>query len=598
MNEVQNRLNQLRQLMKDNNVDIYIVTSSDSHQTEYVSSYFKCREYISGFTGSAGTVVILQDSAYLWCDGRYFTQAELQLKDSGIELCRMSESGVPTITEFLIDKCPNKGVIGFDGRTVTVEDGIEYAQALQHLGITINYDLDLVGSIWHDRGTLSLEPAYLLDIKYAGESFASKLARVRTYMKQVNATQHILASLDDIAWLFNIRGNDIQYSQLVFAYAIIGIDSLSLFMDEDKLNDSIRDTLTKENCKIFAYHDVYQHVSSMASCESVLLDPSKVNFAMYNSLVDGITKIELANPTILFKAIKNDIEIANIRNSHLKDGIAFTKFMHWVKTSIHEQEITELSASEKLYEFRCQQEGFLGASFAPIVAYRANAAMMHYEATESSFARLEASDMLLVDTGGHYYDGTTDITRTLALGELNKDLKQQYTAVLRGMINLSMAKFLYGVKGYNLDILARQPIWQLDLDYKCGTGHGVGFLLNIHEGPAGFRWNIVPSKNETATLEAGMLLTNEPGIYIEGSHGIRIENELIIQNETKNEYGQFMSFETVTLAPIDLDAIDASLMTKAEIDFLNRYHQTVYDKLSVWMDETQKAWLKEYTRNI
>lgn len=598
MNIHKNRLYLLRKLMKENGVDIYIIPSSDSHQTEYVSSYFKCRQYISGFTGSAGTLVVLQDDAYLWTDGRYFVQAQMQLEGSGIELCRMGEKDVPTIAELLVDRCPSRGVVGFDGRVVSVEDGSNYYQSIQAKKGIINFRLDLVGDIWKERESLSLTPAYLLDIKYAGESYTSKLERVRTYMKQVNATYHILATLDDIAWLFNIRGNDIQYSQLVFAYAIISHENVSLFIDDAKLNDTIKQALSSDGTAFFDYKDILLHISNISENESVLLDPNRLNYAMYMSLKKEVTKIELENPTILFKAIKNETELANIRVSHRKDGVAFTKFMHWIKTRIHTETISELSASDKLYEFRCQQVGFLGASFAPIVAYRSNAAMMHYEATQGSYAILEPSDMLLVDTGGHYYDGTTDITRTLALGPLSEDYKKQYTAVLRGMINLSMAKFLYGAKGHTLDVLARQPIWQLDLDYKCGTGHGVGFLLNIHEGPAGFRWYIVPSKHETASLEAGMLLTNEPGIYIEGSHGIRIENELIVQNEIKNEYGQFMSFETVTFAPIDLDAIDPNQMNQAERNFLNRYHEMVYNTLSEYMNETEKAWLKTYTRNI
>lgn len=591
-------LSKLRDLMADRNIDAYIIPSADNHQSEYVGDYFKARAFISGFTGSAGTVVVTKDEAGLWTDGRYFIQADNQLKGSTIELYRMGEPGVPTIEEFLASKIPENGVLGFDGRVIAVQEGQSFENVLAHKNITIAYSEDLVDFIWNDRPLLSEKPAFLLDTKFAGESFSSKLKRVRESMIKEGANTHIITSLDDICWLTNIRGEDVAYSPLVLAYAVVTLESVHLFIDENKLTSEIKAEFVKENVQIHNYNHIYEFVKGFNDADTILIDPRKINYAIYNNIPAESRKVENANPTILFKAIKNEVELRNIRESHIKDGIAFTKFMYWLKQSIGKIEISEISASDKLESFRSEQEGYIGASFAPISAYKDHAAMMHYSATKDIEYKLQPEHLYLTDTGGNYLEGTTDITRTLALGPINDELKTHFTAVARGMINLSMAKFLYGCKGYNLDILARNPIWQLGIDYKCGTGHGVGYLLNIHEGPAGFRWQVVPSKNETSNLEAGMVLTNEPGIYIEGSHGIRIENELEIKYSDKNEHGQFMNFEPVTVAPIDLDAIDPEQMTKAERDYLNKYHKFVYEKVSPALSDEEKEWLKTYTREI
>ena len=417
-------------------------------------------------------------------------------------------------------------------------------------------------------------------------------------MKIKSATTHIITTLDDIAWLFNIRGRDVKYTPVVLSYSLITVDKVYLFIDDNKLNDEIINELNKENVIIKPYNDIYEFVKTIDEKENVLLDDEKVNYSIYNNLPNEVKKINGLNPTMNFKAVKNSIELENIRNSHLKDGIAFTKFMYWLKNSVGKLEISEISAAEKLESLRREQDGFIEPSFATIAGYKEHAAMMHYSATPETDYKLEPSDLFLIDSGGQYFDGTTDITRTIALGEISDELKKHFTAVVRGMINLSMAKFLYGVKGYNLDILARRPMWNLGIDYKCGTGHGVGFLGTIHESPNGFRWRIVPQRLETATLEEGMVTTNEPGIYIEGSHGIRIENELITKKAEKNEYGQFMEFEVVTFAPIDIDAIDVNELNIEERDYLNNYHKLVYDKVSPFLTKEECDWLKEYTREI
>ncbi|MBC6002905.1 aminopeptidase P family protein [Paeniclostridium sp. NSJ-45] len=591
-------LEKLRNCMKEYGIDAYIIPSSDSHQSEYVGEYFKSRAYISGFTGSAGTLLVTMEEAGLWTDGRYFIQAENQLKNTGIKLFKMGEEGVPTTKEYLCDKMANNSTLGFDGRLISANEGKALQEALKDKNINIKYEYDLVDKVWEYRPLLSTEKAFLLDEKYAGETFSSKLIRLRNEMKIKGATTHIITTLDDIAWLFNIRGRDVKYTPVVLSYSLITMDKVYLFIDDNKLNDEIISELNKENVIIKPYNDIYEFVKTIDEKENVLLDDEKVNYSIYNNLPNEVKKINGLNPTMNFKAVKNSIELENIRNSHLKDGIAFTKFMYWLKNSVGKVEISEISAAEKLESLRREQDGFIEPSFATIAGYKEHAAMMHYSATPETDYKLEPSDLFLIDSGGQYFDGTTDITRTIALGEISDELKKHFTAVVRGMINLSMAKFLYGVKGYNLDILARRPMWNLGIDYKCGTGHGVGFLGTIHESPNGFRWRIVPQRLETATLEEGMVTTNEPGIYIEGSHGIRIENELITKKAEKNEYGQFMEFEVVTFAPIDIDAIDVNELNREERDYLNNYHKLVYDKVSPFLTKEECDWLKEYTREI
>ena len=595
---IKQRIENIRDLMKEKNIYAYIVPSSDYHQSEYVGDYFKSREFMSGFTGSAGTLIISMDEAGLWTDGRYFIQAENELKDSGIKLFKMGEEGVPTIEEYLLEKLPKNSTLGFDGRVMSVKEGQSLANKLAFKGINIEYKYDLVNDIWEDRCSLPTEKAFLLGTEYSGESFSDKLSRIRAVMKEKKATTHILASLDDIAWLFNIRGRDVKSNPVVLSYAVISIDSVYLFIDKNKIGEDIRAELSKENVQIKGYEEVYEFIKNIDENEVVLIDTSKVNYAIYNNIPSNVQKIEERNPSILFKSIKNEIELKNIRNSHIKDGVAFTKFMYWLKNNIGKIEITEISATQKLEEFRREQDKFIEPSFSTIAAYKDHAAMMHYSATEESNYKLEPRDLFLVDSGGQYFDGTTDITRTIALGPIPENVRKDFTNVVRGMIRLSKAKFLYGCRGYNLDILARGPLWEEGVDYKCGTGHGIGFVLNVHEGPNGFRWKVREDIDDSCILEEGMVTTNEPGVYVENSHGIRIENEIVVRKAEKNEYGQFMDFEVITFAPIDLDAIDESLILKDEKIYLNNYHKQVYDKISPYLNEEEKQWLKTYTREI
>ena len=595
---VKQRLEALRQLMQERNIDIYIVPTSDFHESEYVGDYFKARMFLTGFTGSAGTAVVTKTEAGLWTDGRYFIQAANQLEGSTIELYKMGEENVPTVSEFIKEKLQEGGCVGFDGRVINTTLGENFLSIVKEKNGCLKVDEDLVGMIWKDRPALSKQPAYALDIKYSGKSSAEKLLDVRSQMEQEGVDYHILTSLDDIAWLFNIRGNDAKHFPIVLSFVVIGKQDAHFFVQEGVLNEAICLEMKKNKVQIHKYEEIYEFVGHIEENAKVLLAKGKVNFRIVSNLPKTVTIIDKLNPTTPMKAIKNSVELDNIRKAHIKDGVAFTKFMYWLKTNIGKIPMTEITASDYLEKRREEQAGFIDLSFDTICAYEANGAMMHYSATEESCAVLEPKGFLLVDSGGHYFEGSTDITRTMALGPITEKQRYHFTLVLRSNLNLASAKFLHGCCGQNLDILSRGPLWEVGLDYRCGTGHGVGYLLNIHEAPNGFRWKIVPERNDSAVLEEGMVTTDEPGVYLEGEYGIRTENELICKKAEKTEYGQFMEFEPVTYAPIDLDAIDPTIMTEREKDILNNYHKMVFEKLSPYLTSDEVEWLRNYTREI
>lgn len=593
---VAKRVAKLRSLMAEKGIDAYVVPTADFHQSEYVGEHFKARKFITGFSGSYGTAVITMNDGGLWTDGRYFFQATNELEGSGIRLMKMFVGDTPSITEYLIDNVPSGGTVAFDGRVLSMGEGQEYENELCPKGINIHYSDDLIDAIWEDRPSLSTKPAFFLEEKYSGESTTSKLARVREKMAENGATAHIIASLDDVCWLLNARGDDVDFFPLLLSYAVVKTDSVDLYVDDSKLNEQILAELAKNNVAIHPYNDIYEDVKKLDASEVAMIDPMKMNYALYKNIPCPI--VEAANPTILMKAMKNPVELENIREAHIQDGIAITKFMHWVKTRYDKEDITELSSAAKLTEFRAERPGYIRDSFEPLCAFADHAAMMHYSPCEETDVVLKEGAFFLNDTGGGYYTGSTDITRTFVLGSVDAQMKKYFTAVVRAMMRLSRARFLYGCYGYNLDILARGPIWDLDLDFQCGTGHGVGYLGNIHEPPTGFRWYVVPSKNEHHQLEEGMVMTDEPGIYEDGQFGIRIENEFIVQKGTKNKYGQFMYLETITFAPIDLDGIDPEEMSRDEREWLNNYHKDVYEKIGPHLTEEEREWLKDYTRAI
>ncbi len=594
---IKQKLNALRILMKEKKIDAYLVPTDDFHGSEYVGDYFKCRKYITGFTGSAGTAIITQDMAGLWTDGRYFIQAADQLRDTTIELFKSGEPGVPTVHQFLNDKLEEGMCLGFDGRTVSAREAEELQELLQEKHITFSVNDDLIGEIWEDRPVLSCEPVMELDVRWTGKSRADKIAEIREQMKAKEADTFILTSLDDIAWLLNIRGNDIHCCPVVLSYLVMMENELRLYANAAAFSEEIRSNLEADGVKIYPYDDVYSYVQTISSDKKVLLSRANVNSRLVSNIPSEVTILDEPNLTLLPKAVKNKTEMENERIAHIKDGIAVTKFIYWLKKNVTRTTITELSAAEKLYQFRSEQEHFLGDSFDPIIAYGTHAAIVHYSATEATDIPLEARGMVLADTGGHYLEGTTDITRTIVLGPVTAKEKKFFTAVLRGNLNLAAAKFKYGCTGLNLDYLARGPLWELGEDYNHGTGHGVGYLLNVHEGPNSFRWKNLPG-NPAPVLEEGMITSDEPGYYLENEFGIRHENLVLCKKAEKTSFGQFMCFEPLTMVPFDLEGINPEEMTERERKLLNDYHQKVYTTISPYLDEEEKEWLKQATREI
>ena len=593
---VPERISALRALMEERGYDAYMVPTDDNHQSEYVGEHFKARAFITGFTGSAGTAVITKDTAGLWTDGRYFIQAEQQLSGSGVKLFKMGEPDVPTVEDFIADILPEGGTLGFDGRVVAMGEGQALEAAAAKKNGKIDYSTDLIDKIWEDRPALSEEPAFALGVEYTGESTESKLKRIRKAMEEEGADIHIIAALDDVCWTTNLRGNDIEFFPLLLSYAVITKEEMKLYIDERKLSDEMKADLAKDNISLRPYNAIYDDVKELSAESAILVDPSRLNYALYNNLPKEAKVIEKVNPTVLMKAMKNDTEIKNIKNAHVKDGIAVTKFMYWLKKNVGKTEITEIRAAEKLEEFRKEQEGYLWQSFEPICGSGEHAAIVHYAATPETNVPVVTDGLFLTDTGGGYMEGSTDITRTFAFGKLTDRMVEDFTTVLLCNLRLARAVFMHGTCGYNLDILARMPAWERGINYNHGTGHGVGYLMNIHEAPSGFR--IAIRERERAVIEPGMVITDEPGIYIEGSHGIRTENELLVRKGQKTEYGQFLYLETITYVPIDLDAVNPDMMTKEDKAQLNAYHAKVYELVSPHLNEEEQEWLKEYTRAI
>ena len=593
---VPERLSALRKCMQEKHIDIYIVPTADFHQSEYVGEHFKARAYITGFTGSAGTAVITLHDAKLWTDGRYFLQAAKQLEGTGVTLMKMFEPDVPTIEEYLEAELKSGQTLSFDGRVVSVGEGDEYASIAKKNGAKIDYQEDLIDAIWTDRPPLSEEPVWFLEEKYSGESTESKLSRIRKEMEDAGCDTHIVSTLDDICWTLNIRGNDIDFFPLVLSYAIIKKNSFELYIDERKLDDKLKSILEKVDVTLHPYNAIYEDVKKLPGNATVLIDKSKLNYAIFNNIPNAVSIVNKRNPEILMKALKNPVEVENIKKAEIKDSVAHVRFMKWLKENLGKVKITEMSASEKLDEFRAEMGNFIRDSFEPISSYGPHSAIVHYSSSPETDVELKAGSLYLSDTGAGFYEGSTDITRTYALGEVPNKMKEDFTIVAISNLQLANAKFLQGSSGLTLDILARKPFWDRGLNYNHGTGHGVGYLLNIHEGPAGFRYKY--RAGETEEIQEGMVITDEPGLYIEGSHGIRLENELLARKGVQNEYGQFLYFETITLIPFDLDAISLDMLNEENRKLLNDYHKRVYEEIAPHLNEEEKAFLKKYTRAV
>ncbi len=596
MNEIAKRIKRLRKLMREGRIDAYLVPTSDYHESEYVGSHFSCREYITGFTGSAGTALIGRDWAGLWTDGRYFVQAASELEGSGVELMKIGEPGVPTIEEYLEKHLPQQGILGFDGRVVSARMGEDLKKRLESRNVSFAYTEALIGEIWEERPGLSAEPVWVLEERYAGRPAAEKIAELRQEMKAVQATVHILTTLDDIVWLLNIRGNDIPHNPVVLSYAAVTDREFLLFVNSKVLSGEVSAYLEGLGVTICPYQEIYTYVQELYH-ERVLLEKGKVNYAIVNYLDDSNRIIDQMNPTVMKKAQKTQTEIDNLKRAHIRDGVAMTKFIYWVKQNIGKIPMTECSAAEYLKTLR-RKQGALDESFATISAYGSNAAMCHYHAEEGRCAVLKPQGLYLVDSGGQYLEGTTDITRTMALGPVTDKEKEHYTLVLMSMLRLGHVRFLEGCSGLSLDYVARELMWQRGLNYNHGTGHGVGYLLNVHERPVGIRFKTVPERQDGAAFMPGMVCSDEPGIYIEGSHGIRTENLMFCKEAQVTEYGRFFSFEYLTYVPIDLEPVDITLMEARDIAYLNEYHNQVYEKISPYLEKEEAEWLKKVTQPI
>lgn len=603
MNHTNIKIGQLRDRMKELGIDAYLVPTADFHESEYVGEFFKCRHFLTGFNGTAGTAVITMDKAGLWTDGRYFVQAEEQLSGSEIKLYRMGEPEFPTLDEFLEEELPVDGCLGFDGRVVNSELGYGLQNLLQEKNVTINCSKDLVGEIWTSRPAMSCEPIWSLDVKYAGKSTVEKLSDLRDVMKKNKAQIHLMTALDEIAWLFNLRGNDIVNNPVFLSYALITQDEAYLYVQKEAIKEDTK--MGKEVCAALAeakvqvkeYAEFLQDVAALKN-EKILLERKKASFAVCESIDASCRIIDEMNPCATMKAVKNATEIENMRKAHLKDGIAVTKFMYWLKHTIGTCDMTEMTAAHKIEELRAEQGNYIEPSFVTIAAYKENAAMCHYHPSDEVCKKLKPEGLLLVDSGGQYLEGTTDITRTYALGPLTEKEKEYYTIVAAAMLKVSTMKFLHGCRGINLDYTIREAFWKRGLDFAHGTGHGVGYLSNVHERPNGLRWKVVPERQDSAVIEPGMICSDEPGLYFAGDFGTRTENLILCVEDEKNEYGQFLKFEFLTKAPIDLEALDTRFMDDADIERLNTYHKDVYETISPYMNEEEKEWLKHVTREI
>lgn len=584
-NNIVNNLTKLRELMKQKNIDAYIIPTNDYHGSEYVGDYFKTRSFISGFTGSAGSVVVTLTEAGLWADGRYFLQAENELIGSTIDLYKMGEPGVPTILEFLNDKLPSNATIGFDGKVISIEFVESLKKELNKENLNIYYQEDLVGQIWENRPSISKEKAYELDIKYAGITRSEKIKQVREHLTKLKADVLLLTSLDDIAWLFNLRGNDVACNPVLLSYALIGIDYVNLYVNDGVLENELIAKLNNDEIKVADYNEIYNDVKSLND-SVVVYQKNKVNYSL-SALVNCKKVINEINYTTILKAIKNETEIKNSYLAHLKDGIAVTKFIYWLKTNVGKIYIDEITAALKLEEFRREQENFKGISFETICGYKEHGAIIHYSATIDSKIEILPKSFVLVDSGGQYLEGTTDITRTISLGNLTEKEIKYYTYVLQGHLALSNQVFRNGTTGGQLDIVARTPLYKAGLNYNHGTGHGVGSFLNVHEGPQ----NISPTPRAAYPFSEGMITSNEPGVYLENEFGIRIENLIVCKKYAENEFGKFLCFDDLTLVPYDIEAIDQTILTENDKVYIHTYHEKVYNALKDYLTTEEKNWL-------
>lgn len=594
MNE---KIELLQKEMERQSMDAYIIVSDDFHGSEYVGDYFKARAFMSGFTGSAGTLVVLKKAAYLWTDGRYFLQAQKQLQGSEIDLMKSGEAGVPSIPHFLKQKLEKKAIIGFDARTISKSFIDQLDEALGEMQIQYKGNLDLVDAIWKHRPEISKKPVWELPQCYAGLSRLEKIEELKAELERSNVDYLLVTALEDIAWLLNLRGDDVACTPVFLGYMLFAREDIRLYVHADILG-VYREPLEQAGISIREYNQIYKDLEQLPDCVSLQYDPANANFALLQHIPKTINVLSCTSPIGLKRAIKNPVEMENERIAHRKDGVAVTRFMKWLKENVAlGTYVTELSAAEKLEQFREEMEHYVGPSFEPIIAYGEHGAIVHYSATKESDVRIENRGLCLADTGGHYLEGSTDITRTIALGEVSEEEKKMFTLVLKGHLQLAHAVFKENTIGANLDVLARGTLWQEGIDFNHGTGHGVGYLLSVHEGPHRIHYNMLHKKCDEP-LKEGVIISNEPGFYLAGAFGIRHENLELVINYKSTEYGQFMKFETLTLVPFDVDAIQVELLTAEEKVWLNEYHKVVYDTLREYLTKEECQWLQGVTRAL
>ncbi len=594
MNDINNRIAALRLSMSERNIQAFIVPSSDPHQSEYVAGHWQFRQWISGFTGSAGVFFATPDYAGLSTDSRYFLQAETELKDSEVKLHRQVIPHQPQVISWLADNLEKGAKVGIDPQLFSIKQVQQYTRQLERNGLILEFCPDLINDVWTGRPPLPQDKIFEHDIKYAGLSRGEKLSRIRAKMYAEELDYHLVTTLDDIAWIFNIRGNDVESNPVAIAYALIGRTTCDLFINLDKVPENLQQEFTSENIKIKPYEAISKELAALDTETKILLDKGTVNAHLYQmikaTIIDGMTI------STILKAEKNPVEAKHIRNVMIKDGVALTKLYRWLEKTLQQRSIKETEVAEKLIEFRQGQSDYYGESFSAIVGYQGNGAIVHYRAQEETCAEIKAEGILLLDSGGQYLDGTTDITRTVALSEPTAEQKRNYTLVLKGHIDLATLHFPYGTRGNQMELLARKSLWKYGLNYGHGTGHGVGFFLNVHEGPQSL--SSAAAGKAAIVFEPGMLTSNEPGFYKTDEYGIRIENLILCIEDQKTDFGSFLKFETLTLFPIDTTLIDFSLLTREEVAWLNDYHKKVFEKLSPQLEKEEKAWLAEKCKEI
>ncbi len=589
---IKERIHALRMTFRPNNIKAFIIPSTDPHLSEYVAPYWMSREWISGFTGSAGTAVILMDKAGLWTDSRYFLQAEKELEGSGITLYKEMLPETPSITKFLCQNLKPGESVSIDGKMFSVQQVEQMKEDLAPYQLQVNLFGDPLKNIWKDRPSMPDAPAFIYDVKYAGKSCGEKVAAIRTELKKKGIFALFLSSLDEIAWTLNLRGSDVHCNPVIVSYLLVTQDEVVYFISPEKITQEVNKYLQEQQVSLRKYGEAESFLNSFTG-ENILIDPKKTNYAIYSAINPACKVVRGESPVTLLKAIRNEQEIAGIHHAMQRDGVALVKFLKWLEASVLSGKETELSVDRKLHEFRAAQPLYMGESFDTIAGYKEHGAIVHYSATKESDVTLQSKGFLLLDSGAQYLDGTTDITRTIALGELTEEEKTDYTLILKGHIALAMAKFPAGTRGAQLDVLARMPIWSHGMNFLHGTGHGVGHFLSVHEGPQSIRMNENP-----IVLQPGMVTSNEPGVYKAGSHGIRTENLTLVCKDKEGMFGEYFKFETITLCPICKKGIIKEMLTAEEVKWFNDYHQTVYKKLSPSLNEEEKKWLLEATKAI